>query len=879
MAESKPIKSANLAAKLRGWINNALDGTHDHYACFLPEHSGSFSSAILRLFFTGITVDKNQIDIVKNIPDDAIIVYTTKYKSNFDYLFYYTRYRLSGLPFPDIGFDYNIFIWQKISRLFKILLAHLDFFMQNFSSPNPYKRGYFKKKLLAGHAGFLSLVEKGGFYRRFVKAKTDPIEYLIEMQKTVDRPIFLVPQLMFFSKKPNRSHPGLIDILFGTEDRPGKTRRMLALFKYPGKVFVETADPLNLQQFLELEDIREQSTERQTGALRHKLLVQINRHRQSITGPVLKSREELKESILTHERFQEFMDKYSKSRNIQIPEIRKRADAYLEEIAAKYNIGMLRIFSALVGWIIHVMFDGVTINHDGLNRVKAMYQKGPLILIPCHKSHIDYLILSYLLYHNNMPCPHIAAGKNLSFWPLGPLFRSGGAFFIRRTFGGAVLYSKVFTEYLYKLLEEGFNIEFFIEGGRSRTGKLILPKLGLLSILLDAYKNKVCNDLIFAPIYIGYDRILEESAYLHELEGGQKEPESFWQIIKARKFLKKRYGKIYIQFHDPISLNALFSQNGTSIEDMSAKDKNAFCRNLGHRVINSINKSTVVTPHGVVASALLNFNKNRFSYSKLRSQVDTYIKYLNSQDALLADTLVIDQDHAIWNAFNAYVQRKFIEPVSKNKDNTNGDAEYFINTGKRPALEYYKNNCISFFIPAAFTALEILNKDAFQFSVSDLRNGYALLQELFKNEFAYDIELAPEHYVLNIIRAFTDDAIIMPHKTLPDTYNLTSAGFRKIKQYSSFLRTYFESYLIVLNFFKQNPNTSKNIKDRMKKIEAMGNRMYKRNEIERQEALSKVTYENAADFFISRGVKGPDDMDKIELYDKTIKRYLSILQQ
>jgi glycerol-3-phosphate O-acyltransferase len=878
MAESKPIKSAKLASKLRQWINRALDGTHDHYSCFFPANSGSLSSAILRLFFSGITVDQNQTDIVKNIQNDAIVVYTTKYKSKFDFLFYYTRYRLSGLPYPEIGFDYKIFFWQNLSRLFKILLAHSDFFIQSFSFPDPYKSEYFKKEMLTGHAGFLSLIEKGGFYRRFVKAKTDPIRYLIKMQKTINRPIFLVPQLMFFSKKPNRSHSNLIDILFGTEDKPGKARRIVALFKNPGKVFVETSEPVNLKQYLEHEDIREQSIEQQTGTLRRKLLAQMNRHRQSITGPVLQSREELKESILTNSRFQEFMDKYSKSRDIPIPEIRKRADAYLEEIAANYSNGMLKIFSALVGWILRIMFDGVIINHDGLKRVKAMYQKGPLILIPCHKSHIDYLILSYLLFHNNMPCPHIAAGKNLSFWPLGPLFRSGGAFFIRRTFGGAVLYSKVFTEYIYKLLQEGFNIEFFIEGGRSRTGKLILPKLGLLSILLDAYKNKVCEDMIFAPIYIGYDRVLEESAYLHELEGGQKAPENLWQVIKARKFLKKKYGKIYIQFHEPISLNILLSQNGTSIDNMTSKDKNAFCRNLGHRVINSINKSTVVTPHGLVACALLNYNKKKFSYSHLRSHVDTYIKYLNTQDAVLADTLVIDQDHAIWNAFNAYVQRKFIDPVSKEKDNTNGDAEYFINAGKRPALEYYKNNCISFFIPAAFTALEILNKDAFQFSASGLQTGYAFLQELFKNDFAYDIELTPEHYVRNSIKAFTDDAIIMPHKTLPDTYNITSAGFRKIKQYSSFLRTYFESYLIVLNFFKQNWNTSKDVKDRMKKIEAMGNRLYKRKTVERKEALSKVTYENAADFFISRGVKGSDDIDKIALYNKAINRYLSLLQ-
>jgi glycerol-3-phosphate O-acyltransferase len=762
--------------------------------------------------------------------------------------------------------------------LFKIILAKLDFFFQSFSFPDPYKSGYIKKELLAGSAGFMSLVEKGGFYRRFVKAKLDPIRYLIEIQKTVDRPIFIIPQLMFFTKDPSRSIPNLIDILFGGEDRPGRLRRLITLIRKPGKVFVEVSESLNLQKYLEQEDIREQTVAQQTRAIRQTLLAQINRHRQSITGPVLKSREELKESILGNDRFHKFIENYSNSRDIPMHEVRKKADAYLEEIAAHYSIGLIKIASLFVGWILKTMFDGVTINHEELNRVKTMSQKGPLILIPNHKSHIDYLLLSYLLYQNNLPCPHIAAGKNLSFWPMGPLFRKGGAFFIRRSFRGAVLYSKVFTEYINRLLQEGFNIEFFIEGGRSRTGKLILPKLGLLSILLDAYKNGVCEDMIFVPIYIGYDQVLEESAYLHELEGGQKKQESIWQVLKARKFLKKRYGKIYVQFHEPLSLKEILNQQGTSLAEMEPKDKNAFCRNLGHRMINSINRKTVVTPHGLVASALLNFAKKRFPYDHLKSQVDTYLKYLNAQGAALTDTLIIDQDHAIRNAFDSYVQRKFIEAAPKAKENPAPESRYEVIENRRPFLEYYKNNCISFFVPAAFTALEILNRDAFQFSAADLHQGYAFLQEFFKIEFAYDIELTPEYYVRKSLKAFIDDAIIMPHQTLPDTYNVTSAGFRKLKLYSRFLKTYFESYWVVLNFFMHSPQNSMNAKERLKKIETRGNRMYKRHEIDRKEALSKVSYQNAIDFFLSRGVRCSENSDKLAIYKEAITKYMHRLQ-
>ncbi len=361
-----------------------------------------------------------------------------------------------------------------------------------------------------------------------------------------------------------------VDMIFGSEERLGIIRRIIRMFKYPGKVFVEISQPVILKDFLDHSDIRNRTVAQQSQELRQRLLHQINRHRQSITGPVIKSVEELKESILMNERLRPFMENYSESRNIPIYKVLREADGYIDEIAAKYNRTIINIGSIVVGWFLKAMFEGITVDSEGLNRVKLAAQKGPVILIPCHKSHFDYLILSFLLHNSNLPCPHVAAGKNLSFWPLGPLFRGGGAFFIRRTFRGAALYSKVFSEYIHKLLQEGFNIEFFIEGGRSRTGKLILPKLGLLSILLGAYRNGACEDMSFAPIFIGYDQVLEENAYLSEIEGEQKKPENIMQVFKARKVLKKRYGRIYVKFDEPISIVDLQQKMGVSLHTMNA---------------------------------------------------------------------------------------------------------------------------------------------------------------------------------------------------------------------------------------------------------------------------------------------------------------------
>ena len=860
------------------WVNKFLRGSYDHYTCLLPDNIGSFSNLLLKLFYSGIKVDDRQTEILQQLEENAIVVYVTKFKSVFEYLFYYNRYRQEHLPYPQLGFDYKVYIWQPVSRLLRIFVAKLDLLLRHQSLPDPYDRGYLKQELINGRCGFLSLVGKKIFYRRFVKADTDPIHYLIEMQKTIDRPIYLIPQLMFFSKTARRENPTLIDILFGPEDKPRKIRRLVTLFKNSGRVFMEISEPLNLKRYLESLKTRNQSTEYQSLLLRRDLLVQLNAHRQSITGPVRKSREELTESILTTERFQRFMETYAENRNITIHEVRRKADAYLEEIAANYKPAFIKVAAAIVGWITRTMFDGYTTNQEVLNRVKNMSVKGPLVLIPSHKSHIDYLILDYVLYQNNLPVPHIAAGKNLSFWPMGPLFRSGGAFFLRRSFSGAVLYSKVFAEYIHKLLEEGYNVEQFIEGGRSRTGKLLMPKLGLLSILMNALKNGACKDMLIVPIYIGYDRIIEEKSYLHELGGGQKEPENILQVLRARKFLKKRYGKIYIQFHEPISVNQLLRQQGQQLTQMKPKEVNAFTRKLGYQTINAINRVTVVTSHGLVASAILNFSKEKFSGNELLSVLATYLKYLATQNAKLADTLISDQQRAFEKVLESYTQRKFIEPLPKDKEKNDTQKKYLINEGRRLYLEYYKNTCIAFFIPAAYTSMAILARDSFRFSASDLHAGYGFWQKFFKYEFAYDVDIRSEFHVRKSIKAFIDDGMVIPHQTLPDTYDVTPTGFRKLKIFALFLKTYFESYWIVLNFYMRNPQNAVEPKDRLKKITARGNRMYKRKEVERKEALSKVTYQNAIEMFSSRGIKGSDDTEKIETYAIAIQNAMKYLQ-
>jgi len=473
-----------------------------------------------------------------------------------------------------------------------------------------------------------------------------------------------------------------------------------------------------------------------------------------------------------------------------------------------------------------------------------------------------------------MPCPHIAAGKNLSFWPLGPIFRAGGAFFIRRTFKGAMLYSKIFAAYVEKLLSEGFNIEFFIEGGRSRSGKLLMPKLGLLSLLINACKKGVCDDLIFVPIFIGYDRVLEENSYLNEIEGGKKKAENLLQVIKARKFLRKRYGKVYIKFDQPISLKDHLTQKEQTLADLSARQQNLLCSEIGQRVMNAINRNAVVTSYGIMAGALLNASSNHFTHAQLMVQVEAHMSCLLAQKAPLADTLLVNPQHAFEHVLETFLQRKFVEKRSGLKGSLPLKALFEVNENRRAILEYYRNNCAAYFVPAAFTATAILKNDAFQFSASDLHRSYCFLQDFLSQEFSADLDSPPEYIVRKTLKFFIDEAILVPHHTLPDTYNLTSAGFRKLKAYAGMLKTYFESYRIVLTYLSRTTPDAGNAREQLKKIHALGNKMYKNREIQRFEALSRINYNNAIAFFSAQGIKSSADMQKISAYATEIQDYL-----
>ena len=863
--------------KIRKSINYLLNNRNDYFTCFYSGKKNFILSVILNYLSSKIRLDPKKNEQLCDLNKKGIVVYTGKYKSFFEFFYYHTALKKAALPYPEIGFDFSFFLLLSIKRIFQIILSQIDFFLHNFKLQNPYSSGYINTELLRGRSGFLFLIESKAFYKRFVKASPDPLLVLIDLQKKIKKPIFLVPQVLVFSLKPIHTKSSFFDVLLGNNEKPGKLKRFFTIFKNPDKINVEISEPVNLKEFLQKPNIKESVSFVQAHYLRNHLIDLSNTQKKSIIGPVLKSREELTEDILTQTKLQTFMKKYAKSKKEPLLKTHKRAASYINEIAASYNPVIVYIADKILTWTFKNIFEGLVIDKKGLDRIKEASKKAPLILMPCHKSHIDYLLLSYVMYKNNMPCPQIAAGKNLSFWPLGYLFRNGGAFFLRRTFKGAVLYSKIFSAYIEKLLFEGFNIEFFIEGGRSRSGKLLSPKLGFLSMLINAYANKACDDLFFVPVYVGYDRVIEENAYLHEIEGGKKTKENFSQLIKARKFLKKKYGKVYIKFDEPVSLSSYIREKKI---DMSYTDTHKnLCKSIGYKLINSINSIGIVTPYGIVSSAILNYSGNRFTKKQLMFQINSYMTLLKFFNVELADTLIIDPDIAFTHVLKIFINRKLIEFADESENEITLDTRFIIKDNKRPILYYYKNNAICFFVSAAYTAiaiLEALEKNTLKFSADNLNETYNFLQNFFIDEFSFDEDKTCKDHINLCLKVFTQDGIIESNPSNSDIYNITFNGLKKLKSFSYLLNSFFESYKIVLFYFEKYPENKHNPKERIKKIQSKGLKMFKRQNILLKESLSKINYINASTFFINNGIKGSENTEKIAKYKNIIEKFITL---
>uniref|UniRef100_A0AC11BP48 Glyceronephosphate O-acyltransferase n=1 Tax=Ovis aries TaxID=9940 RepID=A0AC11BP48_SHEEP len=325
---------------------------------------------------------------------------------------------------------------------------------------------------------------------------------------------------------------------------------------------------------------------------------------------------DIKCSVLNSEEIHYVIKQLSKESLQPVEVLREEACEILDEMSHKLRLGAIRFFAFALSKIFKQIFSKVRVNEEGIQKLQRAIQEHPVVLLPSHRSYIDFLMLSFLLYNYDLPVPVIAAGMDfLGMKMIGELLRMSGAFFMRRTFGGNKLYWAVFSEYVKTMLRNGYApVEFFLEGTRSRSAKTLTPKFGLLNIVMEPFFKREVFDTYLVPISISYDRILEETLYAYELLGVPKPKESTTGLLKARRILSEKFGNIHVYFGDPVSLRSLAAgRMGRSpynlvpryIPQKQSEEMHTFVTEVAYRMELLQIQNLVLSPWPLIVAVLL----------------------------------------------------------------------------------------------------------------------------------------------------------------------------------------------------------------------------------------------------------------------------------
>jgi glycerol-3-phosphate O-acyltransferase len=466
----------------------------------------------------------------------------------------------------------------------------------------------------------------GGWFQR-----RDRDRYALNMIRQIlrtletdpDSDVQLMPVAIYVGRAPNRES-GWFSVLFSENWAVvGHFRRLLALLLNGRDTIVRFSPPISLSA------LREESADERIPRLQRKLARVLRAHfrrvRTAVIGPDLSHRRTVMDSVLDAESVRAAITSTAAKENLSAAKAWKRAEHYAREIAADYSPPFVRSVSFLLSNFWNKLYDGITMHH--FDSVRAVAPGHEVVYVPCHRSHADYVLMSYQLHMSGVVVPHIAAGVNLNLPVLGPFLRKGGAFFLRRSFKANALYSAVFSEYVSQLVQRGVPLEYFVEGTRSRSGRLLAPRAGMLVMTVRAFLRAPRRPVLFQPVYIGYEKLMEGRSYIGELSGQKKEGESWLGILRGLRALRQHYGRVTLNFGEPVLLNPLLDAADPEWRAQSGSEARpewlpGVIDTLAQRIQVEINRAADVNPINLIALALLAAPRHALAESDLLAQLE-----------------------------------------------------------------------------------------------------------------------------------------------------------------------------------------------------------------------------------------------------------------
>lgn len=630
--------------------------------------------------------------------------------------------------------------------------------------------------------------------------RTQLAEVLETLQANPDSNIQLLPVSLFWGRQPGAENPSLLGSLLSDYDSPSWLRKALILLRYGRDNFIRFARPVALRELLEQ---RRHPDLPQTMA--RVARVHFSRQRRVMTGPRLPDRESMLAALLKTAPLRRAIEDDARSRKDGEAAAEKRARQYLEEIAAKFSPGLVRGLDRLLTWIWNRIYGGIEVSNA--ERVRQLAHDGhEIVFVPCHRSHMDYLLLSYVIYRQGMVPPHIAAGVNLNFFPAGPIFRRGGAFFLRRSFKGNKLYSTVFREYLFSLFDKGYSVEYFTEGGRSRTGRLLPPKTGMLAMTVQSLLRASHRPITLVPVYIGYEHVMEVGSYLKELRGKSKEKESGWQAFKSSvKALRQDFGQGFVNFGQPINLHQYLSdsvpqwQQACHQPDTKPSWLTPAVNRLSVEVLTRINDAAALNSVTLTALALLCSERRVLARDLLAQQLQLLLSI--AREAPYSVEVTVPTEDGATLLAKAISSDKFTSSRDELGEVISLDDTSAI------AMTYYRNNILHLYTLPSLLARLLLAGPA---TTDELNARLGACYPLLRAELFMGLsEQRLSDYLQQLLTCFANQKLIHQQGEHWHAVAAADSGHRKLVLLSEVVGESLQRYAIVLTLLRRRDSSSR----------------------------------------------------------------------
>ena len=466
---------------------------------------------------------------------------------------------------------------------------------------------------------------QGFFVRRPSMTGSQRLKRIVDAAEHGDRELLLIPVSLYWGRSPEKER-SVLKLLFSENwEAIGRTRKFFTTLVHGRNTLLRFSHALPLRSL----DLQENTAEIAYRKVSRILRVHFRQRRIATVGPDLSHRRTLINQVLRSPGVRKAI-RAEAGDDVRKQEVAQRkARKYGLEIAADISYPTIRVLVRLLRWLWQQVYDGIELNH--VDKLHEVANDKEVVYVPCHRSHFDYLLLGWVTYQEGLQLPHIAAGINLNMPVVGGVLRRGGAFFLRRSFKGNRLYAAVFDAYIQEVLAKGYSMEYFIEGGRSRTGRLLAPKGGMLAMTVNAYVNNPQRPIVFVPIYFGYEKLIEGQAFISELGGATKEKESLGGLIRSVKSLRDHFGKVWVNFGEPIDLDPMLERHRPDWRSYEPSNGErppwlgGIVDELGTTIMQNINSAAAVTPNSLLAYVLLATPKQKIGLDELRRQLQLSI--------------------------------------------------------------------------------------------------------------------------------------------------------------------------------------------------------------------------------------------------------------